>query len=76
MRAIEESGRRIPDDVAVVGFDDVREASLTAPPLTTVRQPIGDLGRTMAHLLLRRLDGEDPPRAMVLPVEVVHRESA
>ena len=76
MRAIEESGRRIPDDVAVVGFDDVREASLTAPPLTTIRQPIGDLGRTMAHLLLRRLDGEDPPRAMVLPVEVVHRESA
>ncbi len=76
MRAIDESGRRVPDDVAVVGFDDIREASLTMPPLTTIRQPIGDLGRTMAHVLLRRLEGKEPPRATVLPVEVVRRCSA
>ena len=76
MRAIEESGRRVPDDVAVVGFDDVREAALTVPPLTTVRQPIADLGRTMAQLLLRRIAGEDPPRVTVLPVEVIRRQSA
>jgi DNA-binding LacI/PurR family transcriptional regulator len=76
MRAIESSGRVVPDDVAVIGFDDVREASLTKPPLTTVRQPIAELGRTMAQLLLRRLDGDEPPYSTVLPVEVVRRMSA
>jgi DNA-binding LacI/PurR family transcriptional regulator len=76
MRAIEGSGRRIPDDVAVVGFDDMREAALTTPPLTTIRQPIGELGRTMAHLLLRRIAGDEPQRATVLPVDVVRRGSA
>lgn len=76
IRAIEESGRTIPDDIAIVGFDDMREAALTKPPLTTVRQPITELGRTMASLLLRRLDGEQPPQATVLPVEIVRRQSA
>lgn len=75
MRAIEQSGRRVPDDVAVVGFDDLREAELTVPQLTTVRQPVTDLGRTMAQRLLQRVAGDDPPRATVLPVEVVKRES-
>ena len=76
MRAIEQSGRRVPDDIAVVGFDDMREAALTVPPLTTIRQPIADLGRTMAQLLLQRIAGEEPARATVLPVEVVKRYSA
>lgn len=75
MRAIEQSGRRVPEDVAVVGFDDSREAELTVPQLTTIRQPVADLGRTMAQLLLQRVAGEDPPRATVLPVEIVKRES-
>lgn len=75
MRAIEQSGRRVPDDVAVVGFDDLREAELTVPQLTTVRQPLADLGRTMAQRLLQRIAGDDPPRATVLPVEIVKRES-
>lgn len=76
MRAIAESGRRIPDDIAVVGFDDLREASMTNPPLTTIRQPIADLGRTMAQLLQKRLSGDPAPRATVLPVELVRRQSA
>lgn len=76
MRAIEASGRSIPDDVAVVGFDDVREASLTTPRLTTVRQHVSALGRTMAGLLLRRIEGEQIPHSTVLPVEVVCRQSA
>jgi len=75
MRAIEQSGRRVPDDVAVIGFDGLREAEVTVPQLTTVRQPVADLGRTMAQLLLQRIAGEDPPHATVLPVEVVKRES-
>jgi DNA-binding LacI/PurR family transcriptional regulator len=76
LRAIEQAGRRVPEDIAVIGFDDLREAALTTPPLTTVRQPIAELGQTMAQLLVRRIAGEDPQRATVLPVEVVQRRTA
>jgi len=76
LRAIEQAGRRVPDDIAVIGFDDLREAALTTPPLTTVRQPIAELGQTMAQLLVRRIAGDDPRRATVLPVEVVPRRTA
>ena len=81
MQVLAERGRSVPAEVAVVGFDDVREASLAAPPLTTVRQPIEELGTTMARTLLRRLAGEPAAggaaeRATVLPVELVWRLSA
>ena len=76
LRAIEQAGRRVPDDIAVIGFDDLREAALTTPPLTTVRQPIAELGQTMAQLLVRRIAGDAPQRATVLPVEVVRRRTA
>lgn len=74
--ALRAAGRRVPDDVAVVGFDDVREAASARPALTTVRQPIGELGATMARLLLRRLAGEPVATRTVLPVELVRRASA
>jgi DNA-binding LacI/PurR family transcriptional regulator len=76
MRTLAEHGRRVPDDVAVVGFDDVREAQLTSPPLSTIRQPVNDLGRTMTRMLLARIGGEDVARRTVLPVELVRRQSA
>lgn len=77
IRAIERSGRRVPEDVAVVGFDDIREAAEHHPALTTVRQPITDLGATMATLLVRRLAGEViDPAGVVLPVELIVRDSA
>ena len=81
MRVLAEQGRTVPGDVAVVGFDDVREARLAAPPLTTVRQPIEELGTTMARTLLRRLGhaaaaGDGAERATVLPIELVRRISA
>lgn len=71
-----EHGLDVPDRVAVVGFDDVREAGLSRPPLTTVRQPIEQLGRTMAHVLLDRINNRTSERATVLPVELVRRASA
>jgi DNA-binding LacI/PurR family transcriptional regulator len=74
--AITARGLRVPHDIAVVGFDDVREASLAVPALTTVRQPIDELGRTMARKLLARIAGFDPARTTVLPVDLVHRASA
>ncbi|WP_250030187.1 substrate-binding domain-containing protein [Paractinoplanes maris] len=55
MRAMTEHGRRIPDDVSVVGFDDVPEAGYTHPALTTVRQEFADVGREALRLLLDQL---------------------
>ncbi|PVX82338.1 LacI family DNA-binding transcriptional regulator [Paraburkholderia unamae] len=70
-------GRRVPDDVAVVGFDDIALAARIDPPLTTIAQPMRELGETAARLLLRRLAD---PRASVpgvlLPHRLVIRESA
>jgi DNA-binding LacI/PurR family transcriptional regulator len=76
IRTLAEHGRRVPDDIAVVGFDDVREAQLTTPPLSTVRQPLDELGRTMTRVLLARIGGMDVAQRTVLPTEVVRRQTA
>jgi DNA-binding LacI/PurR family transcriptional regulator len=76
MRAITASGRRILDDVAVVGFDDIGDAELAHPALTTVRQPIHELGTTMATRLLQRLAGKPVPAQTVLPVLLIRRDTA
>lgn len=76
LRTLRQAGRRVPDDVAVIGFDDVEIARYTEPALTTVRQPIADLGRHMVRQLLRLCAGEDVEPALVLPTELIFRESA
>lgn len=76
LRTLRRAGRRVPDDVAVIGFDDTEVARYTDPALTTVRQPIVDIGRTMARQLLRLAGGEAVEPALVLPTELVVRESA
>lgn len=76
LQALREAGRRVPDDVAVVGFDDIALATYSDPPLTTVRQPIAQIGRTMARTMLRVLEGHDVEPMTVLPTELVVRESA
>jgi DNA-binding LacI/PurR family transcriptional regulator len=73
--ALRARGRRVPDDVAVVGFDDIPQAAIADPPLTTIRQPIGEVGRTMARRLLERIGGQTPPQSTVLPVDLVARAS-
>jgi DNA-binding LacI/PurR family transcriptional regulator len=71
------AGRRVPEDVALIGFDDSIVAPHTDPPLTSVRQPIEEMGRTMAGLLLEEIAQPGAaPRAVVLPTELVVRESA
>lgn len=75
LQALQEAGRRVPDDVAVVGFDDVPAAATASPPLTTVRQEIELMGRRMARLLLDRLDGRTEPVQEVLPTRLVVRDS-
>jgi DNA-binding LacI/PurR family transcriptional regulator len=78
VRAVHAAGRRVGDDVAVIGFDDIPAAAEHIPPLTTVRQPIADLGVATARLLLARIDGneDDLPRRTVLPVELIRRATA
>jgi DNA-binding LacI/PurR family transcriptional regulator len=57
LRALAERGREVPEDVSVVGFDDIPEAPFFPPPLTTVRQDFGELGRRAMHLLMDRISG-------------------
>jgi LacI family transcriptional regulator len=77
LRAIEDLGLRIPEDVAVIGFDDFELAHVLRPRFTLVRQPAAELGRRAAQLLFDRLDsdGRPEPRRLVLPTELVVRES-
>jgi DNA-binding LacI/PurR family transcriptional regulator len=75
--ALKDAGRRVPSDVAVIGFDDFDISRYSEPPLTTVRQPIADMGRTMARQLLGFINGSaDLPTSVVLPTELVVRGSA
>src|SRR5262245_12726527 len=73
--ALRAAGRRVPDDVALVGFDDTELARSADPPLTTVRQPIERLGREMARLLLAQIEAGVPPTGIVLKTELVVRSS-
>ena len=61
LRTLRARGRRVPDDVAVVGYDDLEPAAWADPPLTTVRQDVEEMGRLMARLLLRLLDPRKGP---------------
>ncbi|MER6013187.1 LacI family DNA-binding transcriptional regulator [Streptomyces bluensis] len=76
LRACHEAGRRVPDEVSVVGYDDIPEAAHLLPPLTTVRTDFTELGTRSLRLLLDRLDGTDGPRTEpVVPVRLVVRDS-
>ena len=75
IRALRAAGRWVPDDVAVIGFDDIDIAADTDPPLTTIRQPAAEMARTMVDLLLRRVENEDVPDSVLLETELVVRAS-
>lgn len=77
LAAARSLGLRVPDDVSVVGFDDVTSARLTSPRLTTVRQPLAAMGRVATELLLQQLRGEPAsPTVVELATELVVRESS
>jgi DNA-binding LacI/PurR family transcriptional regulator len=75
MRHLKQLGRRIPEDVAVVGFDDSPLATHSDPPLTTVHQPVEGMGRAMAELLMARIDGQEHDLQVVLETHLVARAS-
>jgi LacI family transcriptional regulator len=72
-----DTGRRVPDDVALVSCDDIPFARYLTPPLTTVRVPLAETGRQAVHLLLRSIAGEPvPEKTPLLPVELIVRRSS
>ncbi len=75
LRALHEHGRSVPDDVSVVGYDDIPEAAYLVPPLTTVRQDLGEVGRRGVELLLAMVDGGPAQRHVMVAPELVVRAS-
>ncbi|WP_326553873.1 LacI family DNA-binding transcriptional regulator [Micromonospora sp. NBC_01813] len=75
LRVLIDTGRSVPADVAVVGFDDLDIAERTDPPLTTVHQSVQALGKEMTRMLVELIAGHEPP-SIILPTRLVLRDSA
>lgn len=75
IKALRRAGKRVPDDIAVVGFDDLPLSAVFEPALTTVSQPMRELGARAADILLARLGGGQAP-SLILPHQLVVRDSA
>jgi LacI family repressor for deo operon, udp, cdd, tsx, nupC, and nupG len=72
---LQRHGIRVPEDMSVVGFDDIELVAHISPPLTTVRQPRAEIGRVAAERMLAVLSGQNETTDTILPVELVIRES-
>ncbi len=76
MQAIREHGLSIPDDISLMGFDDIPQASMTHPTLTTVRQPLDTMGRVAARLLLEHIENpQKQPRRVTMATKLIVRDS-
>ena len=77
IQAIQEAGLRIPEDIAIVSFDDIPTAARHQPPLTTIRQPIQQMGSIAAQTLIDQLEQDETgtPRRIVLPTELKIRQT-
>lgn len=75
IRTLRRLGRSVPDDVAVVGYDNIALAKHFHPPLSTVAQPIGDAGRALVALLLAQRAGERVPSRLLTTALVVRQSS-
>ena len=76
IRAARDAGLQLPQDLAVVGFDDIPLASQSTPALTTIRQSIPRMGTVAAETLIDMIENAaEPPRHLILPTELIIRES-
>jgi DNA-binding LacI/PurR family transcriptional regulator len=76
INALDEKGIKVPDDLAVFGFDDIRFARSFRPPLSTVRQPVEEIGAEAIVTLLRMIESGAPEKSVTIPYNVILRESA
>ncbi len=75
MRALHDAGRRVPDDVAIVGFDDLAAARLAEPPMTTIAQDTRRAGEALVQTLVAKIEDRDPA-SVSLPVRLIVRGSS
>jgi len=76
VRTLRRHGMRVPEDISVIGFDDIAEASISYPPLTTIRQPLCEMGRLAADYICRVIDGVEKGRLqLTLTPELIVRKS-
>ena len=76
MEVAHELGLRVPDDVSVIGFDNIPESALAHPPLTTINQPLHEIGAAALHILVGLLEGREPQtNHLQLPTSMVERAS-
>jgi LacI family transcriptional regulator len=76
IRALQDIGLKVPGDVSVIGFDDIKVAAFNNPRLTTIRQPLSNMGRIAAQCVLNRLNGSEPFRKQIMvEPELVVRDS-
>ncbi|MDD6039276.1 MAG: substrate-binding domain-containing protein [bacterium] len=68
-------GRRIPEDMKLIGFDDVLVSSLTSPQISTIRQPIDEMAEMAVELLMKAADGKTVPKRTILGVSFIERET-
>ena len=75
--AIQMRGLKIPDDISIIGYDNIELASLIKPKLTTIEQPKYDMGKNAAELLIKRIrdNKKTIPQTILLPTQLVIRES-
>jgi LacI family transcriptional regulator len=78
IRAFQEEGLRVPNDISVVGFDDIQWAAFNTPSLTTVRQPLGKMGEIAAETIINKIenDREHPSEIAIEPTLVVRESTA
>jgi len=75
MKSIQEKGLKIPEDISIVGFDDIQELRYISPKLTTIRRPMYELGSYSAHLLLNLIEKKSSNNNLMLDVKLIIRES-
>lgn len=77
LQAARDMNIRIPDELSIVGFDDLEWYGFVAPPITAVRQPVYELGRIAAQSLLQRINGDNSrPAVLRLPTRLIVRKSS
>lgn len=74
-KMLSKAGKRIPEDIQLVGFDDIKFSSLCTPELTTISQPIHDMGALAADIIIRHVEGKEYRKENVLDVRLVERET-